>query len=101
MYATALPLLYRDGAAILFQLEASGVRPRQLRRALRTSLRVTVWLGVLLGSGIGLLVGRLFISPSTPYILIVVTLASAMLFSEIGGLLFTRKFFTESTMVGS
>lgn len=101
MYATALPLLYRDGAAILFQLEASGVRPRQLRRALRTSLRVTVWLGVLLGSGIGLIVGRIFISPSTPFVLIVFTFASAMLFSEIGGLLFTRKFFTESTMVGS
>ncbi len=100
MYATALPLHYREGAGILFQLEASGVGPRRLRRSLRASLRFTVSLGVLLGSAIGLLVGHYFISSSTPFALIAITFVLTMLLSEIGGLLFTRRFFSESTMIG-
>ena len=100
MYATALPLLYREGADILFQMEASGVGPRRLRRSLRASLRFTVSIGVLLGSAIGLLIGHYFISDSTPFALIAVTLAITLLLSEIGGFLFTRRFFSESTMVG-
>ncbi len=100
MYATALPLLYREGAGILFQLESSGVGPRRLRQSLRASLRFTVSLGVLLGSVIGLVVGHYFISASTPLALIAITLVLTILLSEIGGLLFTRRFFSESTMVG-
>lgn len=100
MYATALPLLYSEGAGILFQLEASGVGPRRLRRSLQSSLRFTVSIGVLLGSAIGLLIGRYFISASTPFALIAITLVLTMLLSEIGGLIFTRRFFSEDTMVG-
>ena len=100
MYATSLPLLYREGAGILFQLEASGVGPRRLRQSLRASLRFTVLTGLLLGSGIGLLIGYFFISASTPFALIAITLGLTMLFSEIGGLLLSRGFFTEPTMVG-
>ncbi len=100
MYATSLPLLYREGAGILFQLEASGVGPRRLRRSLRASLRFTVLTGLLLGSAIGILIGHFFISESTPYALIATSLVIAMALSEVGGLLFTKGFFTESTMVG-
>lgn len=100
MYGSALPLLYGEGASVLFQLEASGIGPRRLRRALRTSLRLTVSVGVLVGSGIGLLAGH-FISQSMPYAVIAFTVASSVTLSEIGGLLFTRRFFSERTMVGS
>lgn len=100
MYASALPLLYKESAGVLFQLEASGVRPRQLRRALRGSLRLAVSVALLIGAGIGLLVAHFFISDSTPYALIVLTLVASIALSEIGGYLFTRRFFSETTMAG-
>ena len=101
MYGSALPLLYREGSDILFQLEAPGIGPRQLRRALRKSLRITVTVGLLTGALIGLAVGRLFISESTPYMAIALTLFTAAILSEVGAHLITRSFFNEVTLAGA
>ena len=100
MYLTALPLLYREGAKALFYLEANGVEPSKLRSALRRSLRITVVVGVITGTAIGLSVGRLFISQSIPITDIAILLASSIVISEVGGILFTRNFFREKRMVG-
>jgi hypothetical protein len=100
MYGSALPLLYREGADIFFQLEAIGMGPRQLRRALRKSLRITVLIALLTGGLIGLSVGRLFISASTPYMIIISTLLTSLILSELAGHLLSRKFFNEVTLAG-
>ena len=100
MYASSLPLLYKEGAGVLFELEASGVGPRRLRLALRGSLRLTVLVALLIGDGIGLSVAHFFISDSTPYLLIAIAFIASVALSEIGGYLFTRKFFSQTTMVG-
>ena len=101
MYASALPLLYKESTDVLFQMETSGVGPRQLRRALRRSLRQTVIVGLLLGAGIGLIVGYFFISQSIPLAAIALILAASMALSELGGFLITRRFFSEAVMGGS
>lgn len=100
MYMAILPLLYREGAAVLFQLEASGVKPRDLRKALRASLRTTVATGIMVGVAIGVTVGRLFISQSIPFADIAILLISSIAISEVGGILYTRGFFRENRMVG-
>ena len=100
MFISALPLLYKEGAAIFFQLEASGVGPLELRRAVRRSLRLTVLVGLLVGAVIGIPVGYFFISQSTPYVEIAFSLFSSLLASEICGFIVTRHFFSEPTMMG-
>lgn len=101
MSGSAIPLLYREGSAILFQLEATGIGPRQLRRALRKSLRITAFVALLTGALIGLAVGRLFISESSPYLVIALALVTSLIVSEIGGRLVTRRFFTEVALAGA
>jgi hypothetical protein len=101
MYGSALPLLYREGAETLFELEVIGIGPRQLRRALRKSLRITISIALLTGALIGLVVGRLFISESTPYTFIFSTLLISVILSEVGGHVLTRKFFNEVTLARS
>lgn len=99
MYASALPLLYRESRGVLTQLEADGVGPQQLRQILRGSLRVAVSLALFAGADIGVLISHFFISNSTPYIRIAISLVAALALSEIGSFLFTRRFFNESAMV--
>lgn len=101
MYATALPLLYREGKDVLFQLEAGGISPRNLRGALLASLRLATSMALLLGGLIGLIVGHFFISQSTPYTVVILSLMAAMALSEIGSFALTRRFFGENAMVRS
>ena len=99
MYISALPLLYRDGQGVLFQLEASGIGPRQLRQAFRRSLRSAVIIALFAGGIIGLAVGHFFISSSTPYSVVLLALIAAIILCEAGTRLATRRFFAETTMV--
>jgi hypothetical protein len=101
MFASALPLLYNESRSVLLQLEAGGNSPRELRRSLRKASRLSTAVALLLGTGIGLLVGRLFISDSTPYASIILALLATMALGEIGSFLITRHFFAETTMVKS
>jgi hypothetical protein len=99
MYGSALPLLYKDGAGVLFQVEAEGMAPRRLRRTLRGALRICLAVALLTGTSIGLLIGHFFISPSTPYALVSLFMGVSVLVGELGGLLLTQRFFNETTMV--
>ncbi|HEY3292835.1 MAG TPA: hypothetical protein VGJ85_04300 [Candidatus Nanopelagicaceae bacterium] len=99
MYISALPLLYREGQNALFQLEAGGVGPRDLRNAFRRSLRSTILIALLIGGILGLSVGHLFISASTPYTVVLLAFFAVVILSELTSQLFTRRFFAESTMV--
>lgn len=99
MYISALPLLYREGQNALFQLEAGGVGPRDLRNGFRRSLRSTILIALLIGGILGLSVGHLFISASTPYTVVLLAFFAVVILSELTSQLFTRRFFAESTMV--
>lgn len=99
MYISALPLLYREGQSVLFQLEAGGVGPILLRQAFRRSLRSTIIIALLTGGIIGLAVGHFFISGSTPYEVVLLALITAIILSEIESHLSTRRFFAETTMI--
>lgn len=98
MYFSALPLLYKEGKNVLFQLEASGVGPKQLRRSFRESLRLVVLVALTLGGSLGLVVGHWFISGSTPYITVISALVIAISLAEVGSYLATRGFFGEPTL---
>lgn len=98
MYASALPLLYKEGKNVLFQLEASGVGPQQLRHSFRESLRLVVVVALALGSSLGLAVGHWFISGSTPYAMVLLALLIAISFAEVGSYIATRRFFREPTL---
>jgi len=99
IHATALPLLRKERADLLFDLEVAGVGPTALRRALRRALRFTLFIAIVVGLVIGLLVSRFYISQSTPFMTIALSVLAALALSEIGGYSFTRKFFAESTMM--
>lgn len=101
IHATALPLLRRESAELLFHLEVAGVGPSALRQALRRSLRLALLVGIVVGLGIGILVSRFYLSDSIPFLTITLGVVSLLVLSEIGGYSFTRKFFAESTMVGA
>ncbi len=101
MFASALPLLYNEGRSVLFQLEASGNGPRELRRSLRKASRLSTTVALLLGAGIGLIVGHFFISNSTPYASIALALFAAMALGEFASYFIARHFFDETTMVKS
>lgn len=101
MFASALPLLYNDGRSVLLQLEASDNGPRELRRSLKKASRLSTAVALLIGTGIGLIVGRLFISNSMPFASIAFALLASFALSEIGSYLITRSFFDETTMVNS
>lgn len=94
----ALPLMRKDGAAGLFQLEVGGAGPNSLRKALRESLRVSLLVGMSIGLGFGVLVTQFYLSQSTPVITILLTLFAALSLSEIGTRAITRRFFGERTM---
>ena len=101
IHATALPLLRKESAELLFHLEVVGVGPSSLRKALRRALRFTFLIGIVAGLAIGLLVARFYISESTPFMTIALSVLAAVASSEVGGYFFTRKFFAEPAMVGA
>ena len=95
----ALPLMRKDGAAGLFQLEVGGAGPNSLRKALRESLRTTLLVGMALGLGFGVLAAHFYLSQSIPVITILLTLFALLSLTEIGTRAITRRFFGERTMV--
>lgn len=99
MFASALPLLYKESGSVLLQLEASGVGPRELRRSLKDASRLSTAVALLVGTGIGLMVGHFFISDSTPFTSIALVFSASMVLSEFGSYLITRRFFNENTVV--
>ncbi len=101
IHSTALPLLRKESAELLFYLEVAGVGPSSLRKALRKALRFTLFIGIVVGFAIGLSVSRFYISQSTPFMTMALSVLAAVALSEVGGYFFTRKFFAESTMVGA
>ena len=99
IHGMALPLLRKESAELLLDLEVAGVGPNALRKALRKALRFALFIGIVVGFAIGLLVARFYISLSTPFMTIALSVLAAVTLSEVGGYFFTRKFFAESTMV--
>jgi hypothetical protein len=99
MYVTALPLMYREGKNLFFQLEAGGVGPRILRKSLRLTLRLTTFLGISIGTVIGLAISEFSVSKSFPMMAIALMILIAIIISEVFGFIFTRKLFRELTMV--
>ena len=95
----ALPLMRKDGAAGLFQLEVGGAGPNSLRNALRKSLRTTLLVGMSIGLGFGVLATHFYLSQSTPIFIIMLTLLAALSLSEIATWAITRRFFGERTIV--
>ena len=95
----ALPMMRKEGAAGLFQLEVGGAGPNSLRKALRASLRATLLVGMSIGLGFGALATHFYLAQSTPIFSILLTLFAALFLSEIGTWAITRRFFGERTMV--
>ena len=92
---SSLPLLYREGALVLLQLETVGYAPRKLRSAVRLTWRVSILTGSLIGVGLGIGIGRLFVSSSIPVLQEAIFLIGAYGIIELCGALISRNFFRE------
>ena len=99
MVCTALPMLRRDAFRTLFYLESTGMTPQSVRKSLRTAVSTSVLVGLISGSLIGILVAKIYLSQSIPYLSITLLSASIGILSWIGTMALSAKFFTEKSMV--
>lgn len=90
-----LPLLYTEGAGVLAELEIVGIGPANLRRAVRFTWRAATLIGLGVGTLLGLVIAKVFISPSTPYLQELLLLALSYALIEIVGRFISRSFFRE------
>ena len=95
-----LPLLYREGGAVLFQLEVLGYQARELKNSVRFIWRVALLVGLVVGVGVGVLIGRIFVSPSIPLLEEALLVLLTYLLIEFTGALLSRSFLKEEKLVG-
>ncbi len=95
----ALPLFYREGAAVLYQLEVLGYKPTELRRGARFAWRSALVVGLFVGVALGILISRIFLSPSIPLVEDAALLVAAYLIIEISSALLSRSYLKEELLV--
>jgi len=96
----ALLLLYREGGAVLFQLEVFGYQAQELKSFVRVIWRVALLVGLVVGVGVGVLIGRIFVSPSIPLLEEALLVLLTYLLIELSGGLLSRSFLKEEKLVG-
>ncbi len=96
----ALPLLYREGRIVLFQLEVLGHQAITLKHAVRFIWRTALLVGMVVGIGLGVLIGRIFVSPSIPFVEEATLVLLIYLIIAFFGALLSHSFLKEEKLVG-
>ncbi len=96
---SALPMLRTDAANTLYYLETTGITPKEIRESLRTALLTSLCVGILTGSLLGIVVARMYISNSIPYLFIAYFIGFVGVVSWAGAKALLSTFFSEKRVV--